>query len=388
MTMKSRPGVACLVGLLMIATIVVGAEDQGARNARQLLESGNFEALERHFGQAQEEYREGRITESEIRDAFRAFYMTDDGLDPQYVAWIKAYPSSYAAHLARAIYYKKRVEARLDGYVFQITGVRDNRAIRQELENAMADLDASFELDAKPVLSFGHAIDVAVYLRPPSVVREFLDRGLELDSRSMLLRSKYLSSLEPRFGGSLAEMTAFFNECAGANLSEKETDALKDVIDNARKWKAKYDAANPRIALREFLIGVELSKGARCDACAALLKDADGRMEAGNFYKAIELYSAVIERKGDLMRAYRERAHALMLVNRRAESFVDVRIAAKGGDPAAQHALAALHWAQVIDLPDRRVAMENWASAAAAGLEVSEQTLALRTLEEARRKAQ
>ena len=72
---------------------------------RALLESNQFAELDRRFSAVQRNYKDGSISDEDLRAAFRAFYPTDAALEHKYTAWIAHFPKSYVARLARAIYY-------------------------------------------------------------------------------------------------------------------------------------------------------------------------------------------------------------------------------------------------------------------------------------------
>ena len=50
----------------------------GPDKARSLLAADQFATLDRHFSEVQRDYADGLISDVDLRDAFRAFYATDD----------------------------------------------------------------------------------------------------------------------------------------------------------------------------------------------------------------------------------------------------------------------------------------------------------------------
>src|SRR5258706_2321883 len=77
------------------------------REVLALVESDQFDTLDRHFSALQNGYKNGSVGDVELRAAFRAFYATDPALERHYTAWVDHYPRSYVARLARGSYFKK-----------------------------------------------------------------------------------------------------------------------------------------------------------------------------------------------------------------------------------------------------------------------------------------
>jgi hypothetical protein len=202
----------------------------------QWLRSDNFAPLQDYFGSLQHEYSEGKIPEDTVRDAFRAFYDISPDLESHYDLWIQKYPKSYVAYLARAIYNKKvGGEARGDRFIKDTTDAQILQ-MREAYSKARRDLNVSCSLDSRPLLSYGHAIDIAMSIGPVGSTRQLLDSGLKLDSHSLILRSKFMVSLETRWGGSLGEMVDFLEESRRAGLSAVAMKELETLVEQERDW--------------------------------------------------------------------------------------------------------------------------------------------------------
>ena len=75
--------------------------------ALALLQSNEFAELDRRYSGLQAAYKARSISDEDLRAAFRVFYATNPALAPKYELWVRQFPKSYVAHLARGIYYKK-----------------------------------------------------------------------------------------------------------------------------------------------------------------------------------------------------------------------------------------------------------------------------------------
>ena len=130
-------------------------------DATGLLRNSDFQRLEQYFSGMQSRFRSGRASAEELRNAFRAFYPTDRSLAPQYDAWVNKYPKSYAARVARGIYYKKVGYEERGGKYISETSEGQIAKMDQAMRNAIGDFGASIKLDPKPFLSYFHMIDIA-----------------------------------------------------------------------------------------------------------------------------------------------------------------------------------------------------------------------------------
>src|SRR6188768_804247 len=72
-----------------------------------LLSTAQYAQLDRRLTSIQGAYKRGAIDDVKLREAFRSFYFTTPSLAKNFDQWVREFPESYVAHLARGIYYKK-----------------------------------------------------------------------------------------------------------------------------------------------------------------------------------------------------------------------------------------------------------------------------------------
>ena len=126
--------------------------------AQKLLRADQFAELDRRLSALQRQYRTKAITEEDLRDAFRAFYPSDEQLAPKFDAWVQRLPKSYVARLARAIYYQNvGGKQRGDAYADRTTSEQFH-LMHVAMDKAASDLQISLTLDEKPILSFVHRL--------------------------------------------------------------------------------------------------------------------------------------------------------------------------------------------------------------------------------------
>jgi len=151
------------------------------RETLSLLRQKRFEILESKMSGFQHSYELRAISDERLLHEFRAFYDTDPKLDAQYTAWIAAFPDSYAALLARGIYYRSMgQEARGDRFISE-TSKKQLDLMSMYLEKAMRDYDRSLMLTEKPLISYHAILGVAMLNGGDGMARTMLDESVRIE---------------------------------------------------------------------------------------------------------------------------------------------------------------------------------------------------------------
>jgi TPR repeat protein len=159
----------------------------------------------------------------------------------------------------------------------------------EAFRKALQDLHACAGLDSKPTLAYGHALDISSNLGGDDQ-RELQDLAARVDPGNIVVRLKYMNSLEPRWGGSYEQMEAFLEESRQANLPLSKLHLLEAVIVQDR---ASVDYAGQLwpAAAKEYLHAIELgADDIDCLKCAAY-----AQIKVENWPQAVTLYSRLLE---------------------------------------------------------------------------------------------
>jgi hypothetical protein len=209
---------------------------ESRRTSRTLLTDQHFAELDARMNGFQQAYERGSLDELGLLREFGAFATAQPAVQPALDAWVSAYPTSYAAHLARAVYFVKcGVRTRGTKFISHTTP-EQVRGMTAYLNKAQVDLQTSLALDAKPIVSYHYLIKISMEFGSKARTRELLTAGLKLDPVSGILRRPYMMTLETRWGGSLREMSAFLEESRRAGASDELLRSLDDMIDKERQW--------------------------------------------------------------------------------------------------------------------------------------------------------
>ena len=257
-SLLSAAGLALLlVPLLLGATLALTSRAQAQQqevvqsisHTQQLLRQGSYAQLDERMNDCQTAYRRGALADTSLLQEFYAFTLADPALEPNLDAWVAAYPTSYAARLARGIhYFGAGVQTRGVLLAEHTTG-EQLRGMKIYLDKARQDLQDSLTLDPKPMLSYSVVMRVVMQLGDPQTVRTLFESAVALDPQNVVARASYMRSLETRFNGSLDQMVAFLQSSRDAGLSADQLTLLQKMVDNEREWLKGGVDTNRRVAL-------------------------------------------------------------------------------------------------------------------------------------------
>jgi TPR repeat protein len=336
-----------VVSLLLLAvTAHAKADDVAAPTpveALVWLEHDFFAQLDTRYGAIQQAYRDHRISDEALRDAFRVFYATDKSFEAHYAAWVARSPRSYAAHLARGIYYKKVGAERRGGEFINQTTSEQIDGMEAAYKVAAMEFSASIALDEKPLLTYLHSIDLAMSSGDKAQARHWLDRAIAIDPDNFIVREKYMGALQTRWLGSVKEMKAFLVECRKAHLSPAHLNALKALEVTDEAWVHQYRDGDLPAAVRAYGKAARLNPSTSCVPCGPISQMADVLTTEKKYSLAAKQYSRVLALNPNDAHALDGRAFAELQVSRPLEAVADFVRAGNLGDAYAQDMLGRMY---------------------------------------------
>ena len=350
-----------------------------------LLEAQSYEQLERQLGHIQRGYAQGTVSELDLLQAFRGFYTTDPALHLRFNEWVQRYPRSYASRLARGIYYKRiGMEYRGDAYAAE-TPAWGFRQMEAYFERAMRDLEASAQLDAKPVLSYLYMMDIQKYSGPWSITvwlfrfnlydpNEYtLNKALEIAPNSFIIRRKYMHTLEARWGGTMGAMAAFLAECRKAKLASDELNMLEALVHADRGWvrysRREFPAAFEAYQRAGALVDVKNDRLFEYGMRGAFIHGlAAGYQGVQRHQEALALFDQAIEAGANYADVYLSRGISLHHLGRKKEALAEYLKAAERGNAWAQNEVGKHYWHGVILERNREQAIKWFSLSADQGL--------------------
>jgi hypothetical protein len=262
------PGVAALLLLLSALVPISPAmgqdpafdELEAKRNDLILLfDRREFDQLDSRLNAIQHRYESGELSDMDLGDYFD--WVTTFGAihpeeyDSRLTAWVVQKPGSYAAHLARGMFYVKRgFDARGVKYAAD-TSASQFRKMRAWFARGRQDLEASLGMTAKPLLSHVSLQEIALATSSPREREDLFNQAMAYAPRSYLVRSTYMRSLLPRWGGSYEKMEQFARESEAIYGPGDEASGLWNMIaaDRAGKLIENEQYAQARAIASEAL---------------------------------------------------------------------------------------------------------------------------------------
>ncbi len=204
-----------------------------------MLSAREYKQLEQSFKGYLDLYAGNKITAEDLARKFGIFSRMST-LEPRFDEWVKSFPKSYTARLARGIYRTADAWEKRGNNFARSTSDDQLGRFRETLKDAQSDLLLSIQLYARPVDSYRYLIRVAKGL-DLGIERNLLDSALKLDPKAMEVRFEYLEAITPKWGGDVELMQSFLEE---SNRSEM-TDRNKRVIEGKYYYsmgeQAKFD---------------------------------------------------------------------------------------------------------------------------------------------------
>lgn len=180
---------------------------------KALLE-GQYPSLDAHFAEVERRFAAGQLVELAYASAYRPFYQEQATLTSELNGWVQARPASPYAYLARGVYFRKIGEHRRGGKYISETPEAAVTYMTDMHVQSYKDLQHALKLKPNWYLPALHLLNIAQHGSAQETKRALMDLADRGYPRNFMARSRYLTSLEPRWGGSYEEMQAFVDECA------------------------------------------------------------------------------------------------------------------------------------------------------------------------------
>jgi tetratricopeptide (TPR) repeat protein len=376
LVLSSKHSTFAMICVLICALTWIGRAGAAVETASERLRNERFQKLDSDYSALQRKFEQGKITSENLRDAFRAFYPTDRDLAAKYDGWVKAYPKSYVARLARAIYYKKLgFEERGGGYISETSRAQLHN-MDTALGKAIKDFGDSIPMTSKPFLSYFHMIDIGSAYAGPTYTRQLFDSAVRLDPRSADVRLKFMSALQAKWGGSLDDMQQFLEECRHANLPASQFRKLESMVYEDEGWERENDGDHAG-AEAAYSKAIELDS-ADCTSCVVsslvTILIADRK-----FDEAIPMLDRYLKAKPDNVWALNSRGLAYYGSGKPAKAVADWSRSAAAGDAFSQNRLGVLYMTGIPGSlqPDSNKGIEFLRESAAQGNTEAQHNLAV-----------
>jgi predicted Zn-dependent protease len=346
--------------------------DPVQRQVVEFVQQHDYDALERLLGEQQLAFERDPATSPALDNAFRAFAKVPRSAEPALNDWAARKPGSYVARAGRASFFVfQALEARGTAFI-RDTPEENVRAMRAWLDKARADAEASLAMTSKPYISRRTLMTVARVGGSRAGAIAHYREAIRMAPESVDTRLDHLALLEPRWGGSYAEMEKFVAESRAELKAAGAADRVAAAVPAYRAQESAR-ARDFQLALRQYDEAVALDPDAgpacgrayvlselkRVDEALADVKRALSSRDdppyclqlaphlaagANDADEAIAVMSMVIAADPDSIHALRQRGWRHQQQGRLELAFPDYLAAAKLGDDWAQTLTGKFYW--------------------------------------------
>lgn len=322
------------------AQYAVAAVDYNAFEYFDYLEKRQFQTLEATLKELQEGYEQGKYTDRVVAAAFYAFSNSDDRLEASLSEWVAQHPDSYAARLARGIYYVHLGFLARGARFADKTGESRFAGMQRWFEKAAEDLGRALSLNPRATVAYRHLMRISMAGGSPEATRKLFEQGVKEDPASYAVWNGYLFSLQPKWGGSMTGLGAAIRDMERKYDKNPELEVLSGYMQYSLGNEADVYEDNDKGAL--YYYDKALSKGGHY---WFLLDRGRAYYRLGRYEKALEDFNGVLSIRpyyADAFR-WRGRAHRMLGKNDAAMADYDTAIRLDRLDPDIRRDRGKLH---------------------------------------------
>jgi predicted Zn-dependent protease/TPR repeat protein len=373
----------------------LAALDPVQREALALLERADHAGLERLLAGRQLAFERDSAESPALEEAFHAFDKVSRSAEAALDEWVAKSPTSYVARVARASFcLSQGLDARGGAFIGE-TAAEKLQSMRFYLDRARADLERSLKLSGKPYLSHAYLMTIERVGGGRGRGDEHYAAALKLAPQSVELRLRRMTSLEPRWGGSLAKMQELAaqtrkdlgDESAANRIAARIPAYRAFERSSAKDWAGALKHFDEAIALHaganalceraDVLRELKREAEAFADVKAALSKSRENRacMQRATYYaarthdagEAVQVLNLVLEADPHSAHALNQRGWRYQALGKLDAAFQDYLASAQTGDAWGQLQTGKLLWSGKGVAQDREQALAWLRKSAAQG---------------------
>jgi tetratricopeptide (TPR) repeat protein len=205
--------IGLISGILFFDHVAVASSETALTNLEEidqqllsLLKSKQYEQLDSKIMAYMRSYEGDPLREKYVNVALEVFSRNLPSLEPSLTEWISKQPTSYTAHAARGIYYVRVGGTKRGSKFINQTTKKQLEGMTLYFDKALRDLDKAYSINHRLIQALCYEMVILRAYGLHDQLRRLRDKGLAVNPSSSWLRWTYISSLLPRWGGSIEEM--------------------------------------------------------------------------------------------------------------------------------------------------------------------------------------
>ena len=218
---------------------------------RKLLRKREYQKLNEILADYQKRLDSNIKYERELIDIYHSFSVANNSLEPLLLNWVKKYPNSYQPLLACAFYYNRFGWESRGGAWAKDTSEEQMQNMRNYFSKAKTHINSVLSMRRHHLLAYYLLIDMAKAEGKRDALEDYRREILAYRPASLAIRSAYMESMSPRWGGTIREMEAYATESQKHINSNPKLAILKGYPYYAA-GRELYSADNYTTALKLF----------------------------------------------------------------------------------------------------------------------------------------
>ncbi|MFN7973182.1 MAG: DUF4034 domain-containing protein [Acidobacteriota bacterium] len=285
------------------------------------LKGRKFEALDARIEGLVSAYEKDRVAgERPLFNVMWMFDLSDPSLETIFEDWVLADPDSYPARLGRGRYLGQQSATRRGQRWASKTSTEQFKAAEDADVMARADLLKALSIHPGLMPAYCELISSEMG-HDSAIARKYFDEGIAADPESLELRLIYLYSLQPKWGGSLAQIERVVDE---AQTHADKNPALKALL-GFSAWVRGVEARDSGDYQGAAIFHAEaLSKG---EVDQWLRSRADLNIDLGRYGPAIQDLDKILAHNPNAPRALSSRGYAYWFDGNKERAFRDLDLA-------------------------------------------------------------
>lgn len=229
-----------LIFCIFVPSLTSALERPDRLSLQSLLQSEKYADLERELSSYQTAYENRKTSDTVVSQAFGSFGNSAPWLEKRLNTWLSKYPNSYSAYMARGAYYNHLGWLSRGGRYTHKTSKEQFKDMHSYFINAARDFNSALNLNPKLTVAYDYLIGIDSATKKTSLKKELFRKAMQIDVASFVVRSRYLWTLQPKWGGSVEVIKEFLKESEKYVSQNKELKVLPGYLeyflaDSARK---------------------------------------------------------------------------------------------------------------------------------------------------------
>ncbi len=288
---------------------------------RKLLVAKDFQKLNSILAAYQKDFEKDFRTEDKLFDAYDAFAVNDPRYEALLSEWVNRYSDSYQPYLARASYFDKLAWKRRGTKWASETSKEQFEGMEAYFSKVKQDLEKVLRI--KQDILIPYSVMMGIYRASGSreEVKAVASKALKISPYSFKIRSQYLLSLAPRWGGSYEDMGDFAKESQKYSPMNPKLKTLEGFV--------YYDAGRAQGGKKNYGAALELFNEALSFGELAMFfeRRADAYQDLDKLDEALKDINRAIEIKPQDADLYYRRSQILGGQNMLREALQDIEVA-------------------------------------------------------------